>query len=602
VRVVHRLVMPLLVVMACLIAADAAGAATPTNGTSVPGSAVPVGTHIAGIPFSSGQQINVVMPANSLFIPTTSVNIVECAAPNGVLPSLPDECDGNTIQGGTVFPDADGSINLSADGEGLFPVYALPDSAFGEGASSGVTCGDTAATECVLYVGENQGDFAQPHLWSQPFYVLPVPGDNGTPVGDGSPPPPPMPPSAASSTVVASPATGTADGTDISTVTVTLVESGNVPGAGKSVSLERTGHATISPATSVTDANGVARFSVTDATTEKVTLTAADITDSPPVVLAAQPTVDFEAPAVNDANSTVVPTSPVVNPGSSTTITVTLRDQGSPPRGVAGQTVELVATGGNGNTVTISPPSGETDSSGIAVFKVSDTAAETVTFTATDLSDGDLPLFDMAAVIFGFASSAVPVGPYTAGTTPFTSGQTVNIVVAANHVLPANTSLDVVECSAPDGAIPTSPAACDGNTIQGPQLESNADGSVNFQTYTQSPFSVVALPDLNLGETPGSGPQCGDTTATECIICIGDNHLDFTQPHVWSQPFVAVADSNDNGEPAGDGTLGSPPAATPEVASVVALPAVAFALIAAAVSVQTRRRKRRPRDIARPLV
>jgi hypothetical protein len=601
-RIVLRLALPLLAVTACLITAGSAGAAAPIEGASVPGSAIPVGTHIAGIPFSSGQQINVVIPANSLFIPTTSVNILECAAPDGVLPTLPSECDGNTIQGPTVLPNSDGSINLSADGYGLYTIYALPDSiSLGEDASNTVTCGDTAATECVLYIGDNQGDFTQPHVWSQPFYVSTVSDDNGTPVGDGSPPPPPMPPSATLSTVVASPATATADGTSTSTVTVTLVEAGNVPGADKSVTLEGSGHAAISPATAVTDANGVATFSVTDATTETVTLTATDTTDNPPVVLATQPTVEFQAPVVTNANSTVLAGFPGASPGLSTTIAVTLKDQGTPPGGVAGQTVQLTETGSTGSTVTISPPSNVTNSSGIATFSVSDTDSEVVTFTATDVSDSDLVLSDTATVNFGFAGGAVPVGSYTVGA-PFASGQNVNIVVPANSVLPADTQVNILECSAPDGVVPTNPAACDGDTIQGPTVLPNSDGSLNLSAEGDGLYTIYALPDsISLGEDASNTVTCGDTEATECVLYIGDDQNDFTKPHVWSGPFFVVANRDDNGEPAGDGSPGNPPAATPEVASIITLPVVAIALIWLVVSAQTRRRRKRLGDLAHPV-
>jgi len=139
------------------------------------------------MPLASGQGINVVVPANDLLDQTTAVNILECAAPNGVLPTLPDECDGNTIQGPSVFPDEDGSINFQQATGTLYPVYALPDFvSLNEGAGSAVTCGDTAATECVLYIGDDQSDFTQPHVFSQPFNVLADKGDLGTNPGDGS--------------------------------------------------------------------------------------------------------------------------------------------------------------------------------------------------------------------------------------------------------------------------------------------------------------------------------------------------------------------------------------------------------------------------------
>ncbi len=163
-----------------------AGATTPSEGASGP-YAVAVSPFTAGDAYSSGQQINVVVPANSLFVSTTNVNIVECAAPNGVLPTLPNECDGNTIQGPTILPNSDGSINLQTQGYGLYQVFALPDSiSLGESPSSAVTCGDTAATECVLYIGENQGDFTAPHVFSQPFFIAANSDDKGDFPGDGS--------------------------------------------------------------------------------------------------------------------------------------------------------------------------------------------------------------------------------------------------------------------------------------------------------------------------------------------------------------------------------------------------------------------------------
>ena len=163
-----------------------AGATTPTEGASGP-YAVAVSPFTAGDAYSSGQEINVVVPTNSLFVSTSNVNIVECAAPNGVLPTLPNECDGNTIQGPTILPNSDGSINLQAEGDGLYQVFALPDAiSLGESPSSAVTCGDTAATECVLYIGENQGDFTAPHVFSQPFFIAANSDDKGDFPGDGS--------------------------------------------------------------------------------------------------------------------------------------------------------------------------------------------------------------------------------------------------------------------------------------------------------------------------------------------------------------------------------------------------------------------------------
>jgi hypothetical protein len=169
--------------MALAFTASPAGAAPPASGDIVPGTAVPSGTFTPG-PFDSGQTINVVIPANSAFAgaTTTGINVLECSAPNGVPPTTPSSCDGNTIQGSTIFPNADGSFTYNG-----YQVFALPDSqTLGEG-SSGPQCGNTPATECMLYVGQNQLDFTKPHLWSQPFFINSNANDAGANPGDGTP-------------------------------------------------------------------------------------------------------------------------------------------------------------------------------------------------------------------------------------------------------------------------------------------------------------------------------------------------------------------------------------------------------------------------------
>jgi hypothetical protein len=181
--------------------------------------------------------------------------------------------------------------------------------------------------------------------------------------------------------------------------------------------------------------------------------------------------------------------------------------------------------------------------------------------------------------------AAQPVaGAFTAGQ-PFSSGQTINVVVPANAVFasPDNTKAkDIVECSAPNGVIPTNTTACDGLTIQGPTLLANANGSFTLTGYT-----VYALPDsISLGEGTG-GPVCGNTLATECILYMGDNNNDFTQPHMWSQPFLISANGNDLGANPGDGT--------PEFPMAVLAPVAAMGVLGGAVLI---RRRRKPAKVS----
>ena len=165
--------------------AGVAGAAAPTNGSQV-GSATPSGSFTPGLPFSSGQTITINVPPNTVLPGDTNVLIEECAAPNGVIPTLTAQCDSNTVDADTITPNSDGP------GDGSFTystyqVYALPDTAIGDTATSNIHCGNTVATECVLYIGDNVNDFTAPHFWSQPFLTASYGNDRGSNPGDGTP-------------------------------------------------------------------------------------------------------------------------------------------------------------------------------------------------------------------------------------------------------------------------------------------------------------------------------------------------------------------------------------------------------------------------------
>jgi hypothetical protein len=172
--------------VAALAFASPAFATGPTAGSEVPGSALPIGTATPG-PFSSGQVIQIQIPANSTLTPLAGIFIEECAAPGGVAPTMSSACDGNTIQGDSIFAASNGSVSYTnvAPNHG-YTVYALPDASLGESPGDTPVCNLT--NECVLYIGQNQNDFTQPHFFSQPFFVQPVAGDTGTPAGTGTAP------------------------------------------------------------------------------------------------------------------------------------------------------------------------------------------------------------------------------------------------------------------------------------------------------------------------------------------------------------------------------------------------------------------------------
>ena len=183
-------------VLTSLVFAVPAGAGTGVgaSGNTITNAAQAQSPFTAGT-FDSGQPIDVVVPANSVFTPGANIFILECAAPGGVNPTTSTECDGNTgYQGGTISVQSDGSvdvINTSTSFGTPYTIYSLPDApVLGEGPTSTPKCGLGSANECVLYIGQGGGGdtgFAQPHFFSQAFQVHPDPTDSGTlSPGDGT--------------------------------------------------------------------------------------------------------------------------------------------------------------------------------------------------------------------------------------------------------------------------------------------------------------------------------------------------------------------------------------------------------------------------------
>ena len=190
------------------------------------------------------------------------------------------------------------------------------------------------------------------------------------------------------------------------TVTVTLIApDGHSVVSGKTVTLTSTSsHVIITPPATpnVTDVNGRATFTVSDATAENVTFTAHDTTDG--VDTAETATVSFEAPKASATSSTLTASS-TTEPAdgvTSVTLVVSIRDQfGNPLPGVV-----LAATGNPSATTRVAPEAasvnvtpGTTDSTGKALFLAYDTAAESVTYTAADTTD-NVTLSQTVAVTF----------------------------------------------------------------------------------------------------------------------------------------------------------------------------------------------------------
>ena len=167
--------------LSALAFAGPAGAALPNGGQS--NSLTPNGTFTAGTPFASGQTVNVDVGASPL-TPGIDIKVLQCSAPNGVLPSNTNQCDLTTASQDTIIPNADGSFNYDS----LYQIYALPSNALGETASQSVKCGNTAATECVLWITDDTTTLTAPHVFSQAFKIqVNDATETGASPGDGTP-------------------------------------------------------------------------------------------------------------------------------------------------------------------------------------------------------------------------------------------------------------------------------------------------------------------------------------------------------------------------------------------------------------------------------
>ncbi|TEB08244.1 Cellulosome-anchoring protein precursor [Pelotomaculum schinkii] len=281
---------------------------------------------------------------------------------------------------------------------------------------------------------------------------------------------------------------------------------------------------------------------------------------------------------VTDPDRSAVAAGPTTVPGDGTgvsTITVTLRDHFD--NLVGGQTVEL--NQGSGSSV-ITPATAVSDQNGRAVFSVHSIRAETVTYTATDISAG-VTLAQSAQVTFTGGVSVSPTGlsltegehagySVALGSQP---ADTVTIHVYGGSqaaVAPASLSFNGGNWNVPQTVTVT---AVDDNVNQGPR-----DLTVTNGVYSSDPYysSVIADPVV-VHITDNDSPAVrivqtgGSTSVTEggepgkyavvlttrpadsvTVKVYGDSQLDLYpteitfSPHNWSLPQEVAVTAVDN--------------------------------------------------------
>ncbi len=474
-----------------------------------------------GTPYTSGQIINVGVAANSVIsipalgsfvpaIPTLyqsgNYYLEECTDPGGTtanLPTSPSGCESATLL--TVGKTSTGGFSKN------FTLYDLPDfNTLGTPTMTGMC--DVAPNTCVvgIFISNPQSvtaTFSYPHLFSAPFNITVGDGnDAGDNPGDGSAPTV-APTSAGNSTVAASTTTVVADGANTSTITVALKDTSDHPVTSpKTVTLSQgSGHSTIevngsAGSTATTDTEGQAVFTVSDTTAEMVTYAATDTTDIPNVPVTQTATVTFAEPVATASNSTITAASTSVPQGGDTTITVTLEDQGLIARPIAGKVIALSQGSGSSSIAPASTGSATTNSQGQATFTVSDTTAETVTYSATDTTDG---------VALTGQSVSVTFGTLTVSATDSTVTTTTPIVatMASTGPQPTGTvTVTLLDGTSPVGGKTVTLSASSTNAVITPSSQATgtngqATFSVSDTTAEAVTFNAVDSSDSNLAIT-----------------------------------------------------------------------------------------------------
>ncbi len=151
-----------------------------------------------------------------------------------------------------------------------------------------------------------------------------------------------------------------------------------------------------------------------------------------------------------------------------------------------------------------------------------------------------------------------------------TDGQTVAVSVAPNDYFAPHAAVHILECADPEGSVanlPKDDTTCDGNTIQGSTLLVGANG-----TFSDPSYPVYLLPNQQLGEQTNDQPICNQSHY--CVLYVGLGQNDFTQPKVFSAPFLIAPSTATSTTQAGGGSAGtaasSSTTAAPTTSSVTA--------------------------------
>jgi hypothetical protein len=280
-----------------------------------------------------------------------------------------------------------------------------------------------------------------------------------------------------------------ADGRSPAKIFVRLRDADGWTVSGKTVTLtaDPADNVTIEPPSAAIPVEaGAVVFEVTSLVPETVVLTATDLTDG--IVIDESVELTFVTPPAASAGITAFPTTVASDGVEAATITVTLEDAlGRPSPGK-----EVVLSQGAGHSKIVGPVPSETDDAGQIQFTATNLLSEIVTYTAVDVTDGDLEVPGTAVVTFsggGGGSCVDPAGPSAEdgfAVTPFASGFNaanfffggVNWGGCGGASIPAFIGNDVYVTEMPTGALYR--LTRDGGAVSSANLLATLGPTLNF--------------------------------------------------------------------------------------------------------------------------
>ena len=326
-----------------------------------------------------------------------------------------------------------------------------------------------------------------------------------------------------------------ADGSDASTVTITLKDASNNPVAGQTPTFSSTGTSNSLGTCSASDATGVSTCTMTSTKAEVKTLSIAT-----PVIKTGS-TVTFTADSAVAVNSSITGSGPVVADSSdASTVTITLKDASNNP--VAGQTPTFSSTGTSNSLGTCSA----TDATGVSTCTMTSTKAEVKTLSIAT------PVIKVGSTVTFTAGSPVAASSSITGTSPVvadgsaTSTVTItlkdinnNPVAGENPTFSATgTTNNYGTCSTTD-ATGASTCTLDSTTAEIKTLSIATPVTKSGGTVTFTAGTAVAINSTISGTSPVAADGSATSTVTITLKDINNNPVAGQSPS-----FSATGTSN----------------------------------------------------------